>query len=229
MKITRRILSFLLIILTALYPIGTFAASLCGYRLKLLSSVALCVCLAALSICLCVLEFTEKSGDSAAFAIIMPISMINAALIIVREGTAANAVCVAISLICCLLIAIRCTRPRWLKIASLTLSALMTAPLMLSCAVALLASNFGQTNIVKEVASPSGDYRAVVIDSDQGATGGNTFVDLYEDVIFSCGIFELEKKPRRIYSGDWGEGERMDIYWKGDGILVIDDIEYRID
>lgn len=42
-------------------------------------------------------------------------------------------------------------------------------------------------------------------------------------------IFKIEKKPQRVYFGDWGEFVNMQIYWKDDGCLVINSVEYEIE
>lgn len=81
---------------------------------------------------------------------------------------------------------------------------------------------------MKTVESPSGKYYAQVIDSDQGALGGDTLVDVYQDCEKTALIFKVDKKPQRVYSGDWGEFENMQIDWKDDNCLVINSVEYEI-
>ena len=92
----------------------------------------------------------------------------------------------------------------------------------------LLFGNFGENAVVKTVESPNKEYYAEVIDSDQGALGGNTFVDVYEKSIIKTPILTVCKKPKRIYSGKWGEYKKMQIYWKDDTCLVINSVEYKI-
>ncbi len=92
----------------------------------------------------------------------------------------------------------------------------------------LLFGNFGENTVVKTVESPNKEYYAEVIDSDQGALGGNTFVDVYEKSIIKTPILTVCKKPKRIYSGKWGEYKKMQIYWKDDTCLVINSVEYKI-
>ena len=92
----------------------------------------------------------------------------------------------------------------------------------------LLFGNFGENTVVKTVESPNKEYYAEVIDSDQGALGGNTFVDVYEKSIIKTPILTVCKKPKRIYSGKWGEYKKMQIYWKDDTCLVINSVEYKL-
>lgn len=67
-----------------------------------------------------------------------------------------------------------------------------------------------------------------MIDSDQGALGGDTLVDVYEKSAINAILFKIEKKPQRVYSGGWGEFNNMQIYWKDDECLKINSTEYKI-
>ena len=94
--------------------------------------------------------------------------------------------------------------------------------------ILLIFGGIAQNTVVKTVESQSGKYYAEVIDSDQGALGGNTFVDVYGKCIIKTPVLTLQKKPKRIYSGKWGEYKKMQIYWKDDNCLVINSVEYEI-
>ncbi len=93
----------------------------------------------------------------------------------------------------------------------------------------LLFGTFGENTVVKTIESQSGKYYAEVIDSDQGALGGNTFVDVYEKSIIETPVLTVSKKPKRIYSGRWGEYKKMQIYWENDTCIVINSVEYEIE
>ena len=116
-----------------------------------------------------------------------------------------------------------------LKIVALVLSALMILPICFFSFIALIFGNIGQNTVVQTVESPSGKYYAQVIDSDQGALGGDTLVDVYQDCGINAILFKIEKKPQRVYFGDWGEFNNMQIHWKDDNCLVINAVEYEID
>ena len=88
--------------------------------------------------------------------------------------------------------------------------------------------SIGQNTVVQIVESPSGKYYAQVIDSDQGALGGDTLVDVDEKSGINVILFKIEKKPQRVYSGDWGECNDMQIDWKDDDCLIIHSTEYQI-
>lgn len=93
-----------------------------------------------------------------------------------------------------------------------------------------LLSNFGHTEVLKTLVSPSETFEARVIDVDQGALGGNTLVDV-RDCRFSLdmGFCVIRRRDRRVYTGPWGEGEKMKIAWRGDETLIVGGHAYQLD
>ena len=69
-----------------------------------------------------------------------------------------------------------------------------------------------------------------MIDVDQGALGGNTLVDV-RDCRFSLdmGFCVIRRRDRRVYTGPWGEGEKMKIAWRGDETLIVGGHAYQMD
>ena len=116
-----------------------------------------------------------------------------------------------ISVGCCFYLTIKHVKPSPLKIISMVMSALMVLPIIFLSFVALIFGGISQNTVVQTAESPNGSYCAKVIDSDQGAMGGNTFVDVYRKCGINTKFFKIHKKPQRVYSGDWGEFENMKI------------------
>lgn len=87
----------------------------------------------------------------------------------------------------------------------------------------------GETSVVKIISSPNDKYQAEVIEVDQGALGGNILVEVSanSNEIKVC-IFEFRKRPKTVYTGEWGEAEKLDVYWDSEGILVINGEKYTI-
>ena len=225
------ILIYLLFALTVLYPFGFAASSLLGYTFKLTNAAVYSCVIAILSICTMMLTISLKEGlkskPARALITYMPLlSMINAILLIFDlEGFIAIGGAL-ISAVCCFAMALICGRPLVLKIISLTLSVLLLFPAIYLGFYITIFGNMWANTVVKAVESPSGEYCAKVIDNGQGALGGNTFVDVYKGRELNFIIFTIEKKPERVYEGDWGYGEHMDIYWKDDKCLIIDSKEH---
>ena len=87
---------------------------------------------------------------------------------------------------------------------------------------------FGSKTVVMTVTSPDGSYYAAVIDSDQGALGGDTLVNVHKWVIRTP-LFRLEAIGEQVWYGDWLAYENMDIYWNTDKCLVINGEEFVFD
>ena len=99
---------------------------------------------------------------------------------------------------------------------------------LMACFIA--AFPMGQNTVVQSAESPNGAYRAELIDSDQGALGGDTLVEvhyLHDEV--DAFIFLFRRTPNRVYRGDWGEFENIKISWKSDNELKINNKVYLIE
>lgn len=105
--------------------------------------------------------------------------------------------------------------------AALLLLLLMLLPFLLFL---LSLRGLSQNTVVQTLQSPEGTYFAQVIDSDQGAMGGATIVEVYQSQSF----LGRHKKVGRVYTGSYGEHKTMQICWKDDHCLIIDGIEYPI-
>ncbi len=233
MKKVIMILMCLLLVLTIFYPVCSIIAAFFGYDLKLFSVTAFAAVLAALSACITILTVIAKGApENKAMhilsAVITPLSLINAAFCIFECPQIPVIAGVLFSAGCCFFLTIRYGKPFSLKITASVLSAIMILPIAFFGFFALIFGDVGQNTVVKTVESPSGRYYARVIDSDQGALGGDTLVDVYQDCGADMLLFKIEKRPQRIFSGDWGEYENMQIYWKNDNCLIINSVEYEI-
>ena len=233
MKKVASVLMRLLFILIILYPACILTASCFGYGFELINISAFAVVIAVLSVSVVVGDFIynntlEKKGLRILSAVIAPLSLINAVLCIFALPKIPVITGVLISVICCFYLTAKYGKPTVLKKITLTLSGLTILPIGFISFVLLFFGNIGQNTVVQAVESPSGKYYAQVIDSDQGALGGDTFVDVYEKNGIRTVIFKMEKKPQRVYSGDWGEFDDMQIYWKDDERLILNSTEYKI-
>ena len=228
------ILMCLLLSLTALYPAGVITTACFGYRFELISTSAFAIAIAVLSLCTVILDLickdTLKNNTIRILLVInTPLSLINAVFYIFECPQVWVIASVLISAVCCCCLTVKYIKALAFKIVTLVLFAFIILPIGYFGFFAFIFGNLGQTTVIKTVESPSGKYYAQVIDSDQGALGGDTLVDVYQDCGINALIFKIEKKPQRIYFGDWGEFNNMQIHWKDDNCLVINSVEYKID
>lgn len=150
-------------------------------------------------------------------------------------GMIVFAVCGLICVGCCFYLTRRHVKSRALKILLSALLSLIAGAICVLSPFLLFAGSVRRDTAVQAVDSPNGEYRAVMIDSNQGALGGNTFIDVYKNDEPDLPVFKIRKKPLRVYRGRWGEfneielrwedARRLTVYFKNNGRLY----EYEID
>ena len=222
----------LLFALTILSPAGTMLCACLGYRFILFSVPVFAAILTLLSVCIVVLTLISKETiknpvSQTLLALIAPLSWINA-ICLLDTNHLWVAFIAFVYVGCCHYLSIKHGRPLALKILALVFSVILALPICFFSFIRLTIGSFGENTVVQAVPSPSGTYSAEIIDSNQGALGGNTFVEVNENRKINLGLFRIERKSQRIYQGDWGEHLDMQICWKTDNCLVIDGIEYEI-
>ncbi len=233
MKKAMSILTCLLFVLTILYPVGVIITACLGYSFELISVSAFAVAIAVLSVSIVVLGLVHKNTlenktIQIILAIITPLSLINAVFYIFESPQIWVIASVLFSAGCCCYLTIKYGKPLALKIIALVLSALMILPVGFLSFIALIFGNIGQNTVMQTVDSPSGKYYAQVIDSDQGALGGDTIVNVCEKWELNGIFFKIKKDPNRVYMGPWGEAFDMQISWIDDRHLLINNVEYEI-
>lgn len=233
MKRTISILSYALIACIAIVPLGSAALSYFGYTFTDFSVSAFVVVDAILAVCVIKLNAAQENTiKNKAFyillALAMPLTLVNVFFCLERNSHVLVLISGWVCIGCCVYLTIKHAKPLTLKIVSLILAGLLAMPIGL---FSLLAVFFpiGQNTVVKTVESPNGRYYAEVIDSDQGALGGDTIVNVHEKSVINLILLQIEKKPQRVYFGDWGAHERMKIYWKDDHCIVINSVEHPIE
>lgn len=218
--------------LTVFCPAGKLLTACFGYTFRLTYVFAFACALATLSLLTIYLDKDEKEPMESnvlrtLLTVITPLSLFNAGCYLIACPNYLVSVCVAVSAGCCFFLTVKYGMPS--KIVTLGISGLMVLPIGFMVLFGPLFGNIGQDTVVQSVESPSGKYCAQVIDSDQGALGGDTTVMVREKDGINAILFIIEKKPQQVYFGEWGEFRDMRICWKNDGCLVINSKEYQID
>ncbi len=234
MKKAISILICLQFVLAVFYPVGILISSLFGYEFILISPLIFAIVTAVFSVCvvildLCFKHIVENKVICVLLSIYLPLSLIGAVLYMFACPEKWVVVSVFVTAICCGFLSVKHGRPLVIKVLALILSVLMLFHVGLCGFFVFIFGLFGQSTVVQTVKSPSGNYYAEVIDSDDGALGGDTIVYVYEKSKLDLFIFKVEKKPQRVYLGPWGEFNNMQIYWKNDSCLVINSVDYIIE
>ena len=134
------------------------------------------------------------------------------------------------NIVCCFILTVRFGKPLALKIVSIIISIIISLPLLLFSWFGFIFTlvDFVQVKTTQTILSPSNSYVATVVERDEGALGGSTTVDVFENFKINLLLFEINKKPKRIYTGKWGEADNLVVYFKNDDIVVVNDAEYDI-
>ena len=233
MKKAISVFGCILFFFVVLLPLGVILSDCFGYTFKLANYFAFAIVTALLAMGTMIFSVImkkplENKAVEVLFALITPFSLINTVFYLSECSTASTAVSMFVCVCCCVYLAIRYGKPLALKITALVLSVLMILPIGFFGFLALIFGDFGQITVVQSVESPTGAYYAEVVDSDQGALGGDTYVTVYANKSIDLLIFKISKESQRVYHGDWGEFMNMEIYWKDDHCLVINSVEYTI-
>lgn len=227
------IVGIILIALVLLLPVGTIAAALFGYSFEL-RNYPIQAGLTALTAITASILTSLACGSLAKplkvlFCLFFPISMVISSVYILKCCNIWVAISMTIVIFCFGYLSLRFGQPLVLKIFAWSLSVVMILPVGFILFIGLVFGSIGQNTVVQTVESPDGNHYAQVIDSDQGALGGDTLVVVHENSGIRTFLIEITKKPQRVYIGPWGEYMGMSIWWKNENCLVVNGTEYIID
>lgn len=227
----RKSLSWLAVaalVLTACQPLGTLLTAPFGYSFSISDFTVFSVITALIFITLTILSLKQNSAPYSKaslviFLITTPLSIIDIFFYIVFGGISSRAsiFLLLIPIVCSFYLMLKYAEVTIIKPIILSLSVillLMILPLILFFSIFFPSPN----TVVKTVYSPSTRRYAEVINSDQGALGGDTLVDVY---VADNPFFKISK---RVYEGRYGEWGNMIIYWKDKHTLVINSKMYYI-
>ena len=237
MRPVKKVIPFLLCFLfglTALLPVGTAISALFGYTFRLAGFFGFAIGICILSVCGVIfsLLYTEPIASkclSALLTVFAPLSLINGEFYLLGSKDLWMVGFTVLAVGCASFLTVKYAKSLTLKIISLTLTAVMILPFVLIDFFTLTFGIFGLNTVVQSVESPNGTYYAQVIDSDQGALGGSTLVQVCKRAEFDAVLFRIEKQPQPVYTGEWGEYKNMQIDWENNNTLTINGIPYKIE
>lgn len=220
-------------VINAFLPLCKVICHSFGYEFTLFNYTVCAVIFAVFSVLCVVFSFISKGkiskkSDTAILAFLPFLTLANLGIHLYESKLkAVVTACVMICFICSAVMLIKHSKSLFLKIASITLSALTILPLALFVGIAL--EPFPQITVVNTVPSPEGTYYAEVTDVDSGALGGETCVHIHKTKKLDLLLFKISKTPQRVYLGEWRAYENMQIYWINENLIEIDEIEYSIE
>lgn len=232
MKKAMAVLSVSMLAFLHVYPLGWLLSYYSGYNFAWQNATVVAVVLAVGFVAAVVGDVLLQDRVHNVLSAVMwvltpPLVLINGLL--QASGGVFVILCYVLSAGCSLYLAIRRGRPLVLKIITLVESGGWIVLIALATLIVMVFGGLaGEETVVKTLPSPEGTYYAEVVDSDQGAMGGATYVQVYHPPVFSCFLFKVENPPAVAYEGRWGAYKHMEIHWVDDSNLMINGELYPI-
>ncbi len=218
---------YIQIVLSLSFPLLTLVLYCLGYTVSLFSYIAFSVILAL--IFLAYLRIFKNKEVAKLLAFLPLFSLINLAVYVYKSKSVVVIVCMGICFICSAVIAEKACCSSKTKILSVLISTALSVPVLVLSFAFSAFGNFGVNTVVDTIYSPNKTYYAEIIDSDQGALGGDTVVYVHKTDKLNLLIMTVSKTPQRVYLGEWKEYESMQIQWESEQCLVINSKEYHIE
>lgn len=131
-------------------------------------------------------------------------------------------------ILCLVLLFVHEQKSKVLKIALGMLYNVILISLFCFCLLLIVLGNFTQETITKTIPSPNNTYTAIIIKSDQGALGSDTFIGVEYTKKEKKLVFGKHRKSQRIYSGDGELADYLPATWQYEETLLIFDVPYNI-
>ena len=232
-KNKRSIIIYFLSAINSLYPLLCLLSYFFGYSVYLPFSVVYALWLAVIfmysNYFIKKNEETEFSKSARICAAFLPlITAVNLAVYVFRYESLSIALIMGVCLVFAAIIAEKIIRYNKGRVFSVVTSGFLCLVSVVFSLLIVFSSYFVKETCEKFLLSPNRTYYAEVIDIDQGALGGETVVCVHRSRGLNLFFLSFNKLPQKVYVGEWGEFETMQIEWKNEKTLIIDGKEYSI-
>lgn len=209
----------LLLVLHLVYPVCLGSAAVIGWEFSLFSDWGFFLILTAATLAL------TCAGEKS--AVLFPVTVIDGLCAIWFTRWLPAAVC-ALCWCVCGGIMFRRSAPKGIKkVLTLTVTVLLIILLALTLPLDLFAETVGYIRTVQKADSPAGTYTAHLIDSNDGALGGDTLVKVWDNAQTVNLLFgRFTPEPKLVYRGEWGEFNDLELVWVDDDTLHVGNREY---
>lgn len=232
MKRLLRYTPLVLCALSSILPLCTIIGFFFGYQFSLYHHEAFLGITAGLSLILTSALFYNKGpinrANAVFAALLFPLALINSAFFLSLDWSL-TALFLLIQTGCAAAVYRKLARPIVLKWIAGVLAVLLFLLLIFACIIVSVFGGLSHSTVVTSIVSPLGTYTAEIIDNDQGALGGNTFVEIKNNVeTFPFLVGEFSKPSVRIYTGEWNEFDALQLYWQNESTVVLQGRTYNI-
>ena len=224
------VLCVILLLTNSFVPVCSLIATTINFKFELKRYIAFAAVSEIISV-VCAFLLTKKADVSKTVCVTaginLPVSVINWGIFLFKSSDVITTVLIIINFICSLIIFIKVTRKSSLKTAITAVASFFAVILIVFTPFYFLIANFGKTTVYRTVESPDSTYRAEIVDSDNGALGGNTVVKVFNDKKnYDFFIFRFYENPEIVYIGDWGKFDSLNVYWSDVNTLTVEDETY---
>lgn len=157
----------------------------------------------------------------------LPLSILNVILLALLES-GMTAALLLLSCLFALLLFLRHNQSSLTRKLSGIAASLLLIPALLLCLASLTFGSIGSTQTVRVIPSPDARRHADVLSVDQGALGGDTVVTVQRYGQIPLLFASLQPPIQRLYYGDWGEEDSLEVQWLDNETLSIDGIDYPL-
>lgn len=228
------ILFFILLGYIIFFPAFLILCSFIGYKFEveyptIYSVIGVVIALSTVVFTFVFKDYTKPKITIYLCSISPIIALISTVIYTFNYPTLTAMICSLLISVCCYILLLKDTKGKKnIVITSVAFVVLFAFTFLLS-GIFLVFCNFGSDTVIKTVDSPDGSRYAQIISINQGALGGNTVVDVKKyNKDIPLILFRISKKPNRVYIGEWGEFENMEIHFTSEDKLTINGKDYKI-
>ncbi len=228
-------MAIILLFIYSIIPVGILLTLSIGYTLSLQNDIFSAIMMAIFSIAALKIEQNKEKREvtwvnQAVILLLLPISLLNWLCYVLLSGWNYTILCMAICSICAGIYLKKYIQKKVLRRILFFLCFLLFIPVSFVSFFDWLFQDFGRNTVIQTLDSSDGNYRAAVICHDQGILGGDVVVEVYQvQTKMNFYIFQIWKKPKRVYFGDWAMYQDIKICWVEEDALSINGVVYRMD
>lgn len=204
-----------------------------GYALLFRYPTAFLCAMSVLAAAALVAVYIQKpifSKAETVFAVFLPTAALFCGLKAAKSDSGVFAWLFAgILLVCCAVLLIKILPRALWKFLAAGFEMLLCGFFLLDMFFTVVFLGITCNTVVRTVPSPQNTYVAEVIDSNQGALGGDTFVEVRKTASANVLFFTAQSRSVRVYEGEWGELETMETVWVDENTLLVNNETVYLD
>ena len=205
-----------------LWPALELFSMLCGLEFYFRSELAYLILISLGTLWLTVRLHRQEGSPATVFSLLLfPLTIVAGFFQMLLMGTIFAVPLYIANCICAGLLFSKYVPNRWYKYLMTFFCTLLLLAFGFMSFLDLTFGRIGVQIIEQEVHSPDGKKTAQLINDDQGALGGNTFIYIrYQDLI-PLGFGGIRKTSVEVHRGPWGQFQDITLGWQDENTLLV--------